>query len=65
VSLSAFANPSGDSIVVFVDEQQEYLANPGLLAVFDVDRFWLIAQDWSAGRSARSLIYPTRPPATY
>jgi hypothetical protein len=37
VSLPTFANSSGDSIVVFVDQQQEYLANSGLLAVSEVD----------------------------
>jgi hypothetical protein len=37
VSLPTFANSSGDSIVVFVNQQQEYLANSGLLAVSEVD----------------------------
>jgi nicotinamidase-related amidase len=38
VSLRTFANSSSVPIVVFVDMQQEYLAEPRLLAIFEIDR---------------------------
>ena len=38
VSLRTFANSSSVPIVVFVDMQQEYLAQPRLLAISEIDR---------------------------
>ena len=38
VSLRTFANSSSVPIVVFVDMQKEYLAEPRLLAIPEIDR---------------------------